>query len=68
MSVCGPGRHPMRPFQMSLARGEAGLLADFDITMTLSGYRSVKDLNASALKWHPTGSASVPSATGPCKL
>lgn len=45
------------------------LLADFDITMSLSGHRSVKlDVNASSLKWHPTGSASLPAQSAPCKL
>ncbi|KAG8903627.1 hypothetical protein FRB99_002932 [Tulasnella sp. 403] len=45
------------------------LLADLDITMTVSGYRSIKgDVNASALKWHPTGSAPVPHHIPNCKL
>ncbi|KAG8951399.1 hypothetical protein FRC04_006170 [Tulasnella sp. 424] len=62
-----------RPWVYGMAHGgERGvrhvmksLLADLDITMTLAGYKSLKlDVNASALRWHPTGTS--PSATVPC--
>lgn len=62
-----------RPWVYGMAHGgERGvrhvmksLLADLDITMTLAGYKSLKlDVNASALRWHPTGTS--PTATVPC--
>lgn len=45
------------------------LLADLDITMTLAGYKSLKlDVNSSALRWHPTGSAPAEGTVPCCKL
>ncbi|KAG8915161.1 hypothetical protein FRC01_003763 [Tulasnella sp. 417] len=66
-----------RPWVYGMAHGgERGvrhviksLLADLDITMTLSGYKSLKlDVNSSALRWHPTGAAPAEGTVPCCKL